>query len=594
MALASGASFAGYTIVRMLSSSATGERYLVQRPDLPGWQTLKILPSALWADGEFRQRFLQETEAAVTLFHLNVVEVYGRGEFDGQLWVATDYLDGSDAAELMANRFPTVLPTEEVLALLGAAAAGLDFAHHRGLLHRDIRPANILLSTPGAGEPRILLSDFGLARPADELAYAAPEEVTEGQVDGRADQYALAATAIHLFTGAPPALNPRDPFSPPPQLGELRPDLARLDAVLARALARDRAKRFDSCREFVTALAECSGVLDTSRTEAEGPAEAVGPPIGADYPAYLWPQTFDNRPQRFREPSSATAQGPTTTMPQSTRRSEVPPVGADRARRFGSRRLLIIVAAVALLGGLVAAGLTVARQTTDTRTANPATSAPAAPGVTTSTSPSSGPAAAPEPLEGTYLIDVQRSKQTFNQTPSPQPPDVKTWWAIRSSCTPARCLAAATLLDDTTHAQEKSPDIHPLVFEYGDGQWRSQPETLKFPCVHPDGSKNTQTTTQVVSLRPQPQGDLVGEMVVTVRTDECRQKGGVIRIPTVAGRRGEVPPAVNVPDPVSVPPLPPPPSEGPTNGPTGPGEPGEPAEPGPPTTGPSGPSGPGR
>jgi serine/threonine-protein kinase len=135
-------------------------------------------------------------------------------------------------------------------------------------------------------------------------------------------------------------------------------------------------------------------------------------------------------------------------------------------------------------------------------------------------------------------------------------------------------------LDDNAHAQEKSPDIHPLIFEFGDGQWRSRPETNKFPCIRPDGSADTQTTTQVVSLRPQPQGDLVGEMVIRVSTDECRQKGGVIRIPTVASRSGEIPPAVNVPNPVSIPPSESPassptttaaPSETPSTGPVGPG-----------------------
>src|SRR3954447_24581433 len=116
-----------------------------------------------------------------------------------------DYVDGEDAAKLMANRFPAVLPVGEALAIVAAAAAGLDFAHERGILHRDVRPANILLTAAGAGEPRILLSAFGLARPPAESAYAAPEESNGTLLDGRADQYALSATALHLFTGSPTA-----------------------------------------------------------------------------------------------------------------------------------------------------------------------------------------------------------------------------------------------------------------------------------------------------------------------------------------------------------------------------------------------------
>lgn len=565
MALASGATFAGYTIVRMLSSSETGEQYLAQRPDLPGWQTLKILPVALCADGEFRQRFHQETETAATLFHLNIVEVHGRGEFDGQLWIAMDYVDGSSAAELMANRFPAVLPLGEVVALLGAAAGGLDFAHQRGLLHRDVRPANILLTTPGAGEPRILLSDFGLLRPAGERVYAAPEELTGGGVDGRADQYALAATAIHLFTGAPPPLDSGDPAFNPPKLSDLRPDLARLDDALAKALAKNPTDRFDSCREFVAALAEGAGVVDRSpkAVAAEDPVAPVAPAYVADYPDYVWPGSADAGAQPVREPHGLTPQRRGTVLQSAAgslaRRLDAFSTGTNEPKGRGARRVLIGVAAILLLVGLFVAGITVGRKTTP-QAGSPATSASAAPSGAASSSPATGPAAAPTPLEGTYFIEVQRSKQTFDNTPSPQPPDVTTWWAMRSSCTPTRCLAAATLLDDSAHVQDKSPDVHPLIFEFGDGQWRSQPETLKFPCTSPGGASSTQTTTQVLSLRPQPRGDLIGEMVVSVKTDECRQKGGVFRIPTVANRSGDVPPAVNVPDPVSVTPVP---SEGP-------------------------------
>lgn len=569
MALASGATFAGYTIVRMLTSSETGEQYLVQRPDLPGWQTLKILPRALWADGEFRQRFHQETEAAATLFHLSIVEVHGRGEFDGQLWIAMDYVDGSSATQLMANRFPAVLPVGEVLALLDAAAGGLDFAHQRGLLHRDVRPANILVTTPGAGEQRILLTDFGLVRPAGERAYAAPEELTGGGVDGRADQYALAATAIHLFTGAPPPLDSGDPAFNPPKLSDLRPDLARLDHALARALAKNPTDRFDNCREFASALADGAGVVDRSpeAVAAEEPAAPVEPAYVADYPAYVWQNSVNAGAQPVREPHPVSAQRRGTVLQSVAgslaRRLDAFSTGTTESKGRGRRRVLLGVAAVLVLVGLFVAGITVGRKTTTpgTQAGGPATSASAAQASTPTSSAATGPAAAPAPLDGTYFIEVQRSKQTFDNNPTPQPPDVTTWWAIRSSCTPSRCLAAATLLDDYAHAREKAPDVHPLIFEFGDGQWRSQPETLKFPCTSPSGSASTQTTTQVLSLRPQPHGDLVGEMVVSVKSDECRQRGGVIRIPTFANRSGDMPPAVNVPDPVTVTPMP---SEGPS------------------------------
>lgn len=565
MALASGATFAGYTVVRMLSSSATGEVYLAQRPDLPGWQTLKILSSVLWADDESRARFQRENIAVANLYHPNIVEVHERGEFDGQLWAAMEYVDGTDVATLMSDRFPAVLPLSEVLAIITAAAVGLDFAHQRAVLHRDVRPANLLQTTPGAGEPRIMLSDFGLARPSGESAYAAPEESTGAGSDGRADQFALAATAMHLFTGAPPA-RPK-----PPRLSELRPDLIRLDEVLSKALADDPADRFLSCREFAAALAERAGIADHGPQAPETPdaVPAVEPAYVVEYPVYAWPEATPRQPART--PVTAPPRGFLRSAAGSLAR-RLDSFSTRTSRRFGPRRLLIGAAAVLLLVGLLAAAIAVGRKTSPPAPqagGGPAGGAPPGP------SPSSSPAAAPPPLDGTYRIEVQRSRQTFNTTPTPQPPDVETWWAIRSSCTPARCLAAATLLSDSDHAREKSPDVHPLLLEFIDGQWRSRAETTNFPCIGPTGQASAQTTIQVLTLQPQSQGELVGEMDVTVKTNECGQLGGLIRIPTVASREGDIPPAVNVPDPVTVTATTAPPTtvqpRTPTSGPSGPG-----------------------
>lgn len=323
--LASGAIFAGYTVVRMLSSGATGDVYLAQRPDLPGWQALKVLPSVQWADGEFRGRFHRETEIAASLYHPNVVGVHGRGEFDGQLWVALDYVDGRDAAQLMADRVPAVLPVGEVLAIITGAAVGLDFAHQHGMLHRDVRPANIVVTTPFAGEPRIMLTDFGLARPSGESAYAAPEEAADGGLDGRTDQYSLAATALHLFTGAPPAPDAGG-------LGGLPPELSRLGAALSQAMADEPADRFGSCREFAVALTECAGIPG-----GHSPDVAPVVPAPVEHPAVAWPELSDVVPQPIRaQPGSLCSE----TLLQSavrwlTRRLEAFPVGRHALRWRG-------------------------------------------------------------------------------------------------------------------------------------------------------------------------------------------------------------------------------------------------------------------
>jgi serine/threonine protein kinase, bacterial len=165
MALASGAMFAGYTVARRLGSGVTGEVYLAQDPRLTRWVALKILSPALSTDGDFRQRFLSETATTANLYHPHIVEVHARGEFEGQLWVAMDYVEGSNAARLMAERFPAVSPAIEVLAIVSAVASALDHAHQSGLLHRDVKPANILLTcSPTSGWPGNSVSRPGTMR----------------------------------------------------------------------------------------------------------------------------------------------------------------------------------------------------------------------------------------------------------------------------------------------------------------------------------------------------------------------------------------------------------------------------------------------
>src|SRR6476620_11335448 len=214
MPIAEGAVFAGYTIVRLLGTGGMGEVYLVQHPRLPRREALKILPPNVSADPEYRQRFAREADIAASLWHPHIVAVHDRGEHDGQLWITMDYVEGTDAARLMRDRFPHGMPPKDVLEIVSAVADALDYAHERYLLHRDVKPANILITNPRMGERRILLADFGIARVANDIngitktnttvgsvAYAAPEQLTGRTLDGRADQYALACTAFHPFHG---------------------------------------------------------------------------------------------------------------------------------------------------------------------------------------------------------------------------------------------------------------------------------------------------------------------------------------------------------------------------------------------------------
>ncbi len=297
MPLAAGQTFAGYTIVRLLGTGGMGEVYLAEHPRLPRRDALKVLPSDVCADAEYRQRFNREADLAATLWHPHIVGVHDRGDVGGQIWISMDYVDGTDAADLLRERYPNGMPKEEVLQVVTAVAEALDYAHQQGLLHRDVKPANIMLTDPAAGAQRILLGDFGIARRVDDSSnltatnmtvgtvyYAAPEQLMGEDLDGRTDQYALAATAFHLLTGSPPFehSNPTVVISQhltasPPAIADRRPELSALDPVLAKALSKDPKDRYDRCVDFARALAhrlEVEPADDSERTSAALPVSA--------------------------------------------------------------------------------------------------------------------------------------------------------------------------------------------------------------------------------------------------------------------------------------------------------------------------------
>ncbi|MGY4709249.1 serine/threonine-protein kinase [Mycolicibacterium sp. CBM1] len=288
MPLADGETFAGYTILRLLGAGGMGEVYLAQHPRLPRHDALKVLPASVSGDDEYRARFEREADIAATLWNPHIVGVHDRGEFDGQLWIAMDYVDGTDAGELLRSH-PTGLPQREVLNIVTAVAEALDYAHQRHLLHRDVKPANILVSRQQTGTERILLADFGIARWDNDasgltqtnmtvgtVSYAAPEQLMGRDLDGRADQYALAATAYHLLTGSPPFQHSNPAVvisqhltSSPPSLADRRPELANLDPALRKALSKNPADRYERCMDFARALAHHI----TMPLSGDGPAD---------------------------------------------------------------------------------------------------------------------------------------------------------------------------------------------------------------------------------------------------------------------------------------------------------------------------------
>ncbi|MBP1818000.1 serine/threonine protein kinase [Mycobacterium sp. OAE908] len=279
MPLAEGEVIAGYTILRSLGAGGMGEVYLAQHPRLPRRDALKVLSASVCSESEYRQRFNREADIAATLWHPHIVEVHDRGDVDGQLWISMDYVEGTDAGRLLAESYQEGMPPDEVARIVTAVAGALDYAHSKGLLHRDVKPANILMTDDDADGARIMLADFGIARWIDEsstltgtnmtvgtVAYSAPEQLKGEEIDGRADQYALAATAFQLLTGTPPFQhsNPAVVISQhltadPPKIGKRRPELAGLGPVFDKALAKSPRDRYDKCIDFARALAHHIG-----------------------------------------------------------------------------------------------------------------------------------------------------------------------------------------------------------------------------------------------------------------------------------------------------------------------------------------------
>ncbi|MBZ4612456.1 serine/threonine-protein kinase [Mycobacterium avium] len=378
MPLSENDQFAGYTVLRRLGGGAMGEVYLARHPRLPRLEALKVLRTELSGDPGFEQRFNREADRASALWHPHIVGVHDRGKFDGQLWIAMDYVDGPDLGTVLTQRGGTGLSTGEVVAAVTAAAEALDHAHQRGLLHRDVKPQNIMISRPEDGSaPRILLSDFGIARPAADDAdltqitpshtdttakmggaydYTAPEQLRGEDLDGRADQYALAATAYHLLTGTTPfphgnpvAIIKAHLTASPPRPSATRPELAATDPVFARALAKDPALRFDRCSDFAAAL---GSALQLPAAPSPPPADpTMAAPAASPHPTAWAPLTAP--------PSSPP--GPHPPAPPAHFPPGPPPWQASKPPRT-RKRAIILAAAVAAVAVLAAGGIFAAHQ----------------------------------------------------------------------------------------------------------------------------------------------------------------------------------------------------------------------------------------
>ena len=286
MDLQLGTKLGHFRVERVIGRGGMGVVYLARDESLGRPVALKVLAPDLAENEVFRERFIRESRLAASLDHANIVPIYEADEADGVLFIAMRYVQGMDLRTMLTAE-GRLAPEQAVVRIGVQVARALDAAHARGLVHRDVKPANVLV-TSGAGPEdggHCYLADFGLTRQTSALstftgqgqfvgtlAYVAPEQIEDRGVDGRADQYALGAVLFECLTGRPPFVKETDPAmiyahleEEPPRISDLSTDLPlALDAVFTRVLAKEKQDRFASCGRFVEAARSAAGLGGSS------------------------------------------------------------------------------------------------------------------------------------------------------------------------------------------------------------------------------------------------------------------------------------------------------------------------------------------
>jgi serine/threonine protein kinase len=394
-----GTDFAGYRITGVIGRGGMSVVYEAEHVGLGRTVALKLLSATLAQDQSFRDRFNRESRLAAMLDHPNIVPIFDAGEADGFLYIAMRHIDGVDLGTLIQREGP--MPLGQTLFYIEQLAGALDHAHEQGLVHRDVKPANILIAKPS---DRVFLTDFGVVKQASTqgltktgyflgtFEYAAPEQIEGKPVDARTDVYALGCVLYECLSGEPP-FNAETEGSvihahlvdPPPKLTAKRPDLpSAINHVIATAMAKSMDDRYSSGGDFVQGLRQVALGTSVAQRPSGAPTAQLGPETTVS-PSPQPPQTSTAEP-------TPTAAGVPTTEPGGGGPPEAPPPVTPvtprpkeprrpRTVTLTTGRIAAIVAALVLIvAGAVVAAVVLSgggeKKATSTGT-SPTTTAPA-------------------------------------------------------------------------------------------------------------------------------------------------------------------------------------------------------------------------
>jgi len=505
-----GTPFGRYQLIELLGRGGMGEVWRAHDTSLGREVALKMLLPHYAKDPEFEARFRREAQAAARLDDPHVVPIHDVGEIDGRLYVTMRLITGRDLQTLL-NAGP--LPPDRAVQIVEQIAAALDCAHRAGLVHRDVKPSNILLTDNDFA----YLIDFGIARAAWDTAltsanatvgtwaYMAPERFNSGEVAPSSDTYALACVLYQCLTGRVPY--PGETFEQvavghmklaPPKPSELQPAIPpAMDAVIATGLAKNPADRYPSGVALATAARQAIGAPTDPRPSR--------PPVAPSAETLTWSSSGDA--QTWSAPAAVTqawpsaGQGP--TVHAGAPASPAPPPSPARRRR----PVLIagvLVAVVLLIAAGVVAVVRFTGDDPDSTATAPSTSTPPSP---------AGPPPNTGPFTGIYRAEFARPT-ALDDRPAPGAEPSVASYGVRSACTPKGCMATAVKLrGEDTFAS-------PLVFDEVGDEWVSV-------VTAPGDCRGVSTESwQTFRLQPRPDGTLVGTHSRTT-ANSCAEKRAV-------------------------------------------------------------------